>query len=168
MGPKRRRQVPAPVVPRGPNHQLNVLREALDAQIKAEATLETTQDAGIQEALENDISNRNSLIADTLCDFLYDPFNRQPLSNFSNAQKYALRRLRTAMVNELDQPSDKNKAVLRRANQQLLFVMRSKTKRKQNIQQWVPAKYLDPSTKSECTYLTVKLSQANSYVYRWP
>lgn len=63
MGPKRRKQATkaTAIVPRGPNHHLNALREHLEAQICAEATLAATNDPGVQDALMRDINNRTSV-----------------------------------------------------------------------------------------------------------
>ncbi len=141
MPPKRRRQATAAVVPRGPNHQLNILRDQLDAQVKAEANLEATGDASIQDALEKDINNRNTILANTLDEFLHDPFSHQAVSDFSNAEKHALRGLRAALVNELDQSCEANRTALKKANGSLVLLMRPNTTGKTGVKQWVPLGY---------------------------
>ncbi|EXJ57122.1 hypothetical protein A1O7_07466 [Cladophialophora yegresii CBS 114405] len=151
MPPKRRRQATVAAVPRGPNHQLNILRDHLDAQVKAEANLEATEDANLQDALEKDINNRNTVLANTIDDFLHDPFSRQPVSDFSNAEKYALRSLRNALVNELNQPCKANKTALMKANGSLVILLRPNATGKADMKQWVPPNYMSEDNSDNST-----------------
>jgi len=144
MPPKQHQHIAAPILPQGPtrNHQLNVLRDQLVAQMKAHDTLDTTQDPQLQVALEKDIATRKAAIANTLNDYLYDPFARQPVPDFSDDEVRVLRRLRAALISELEHPSESGKKELIQANKALVLYMRPKEiPAVWETKPWVPEKY---------------------------
>ena len=142
MSPRRRKRAATQAVRRGPNHQLNALREQLDAQLKTDAALEATEDPSIQEALETEINNRNRTVVETLDEFLHDPFSHQPLSDFNNAEKNELRSFRAALVAELQNPSPANKTALKVANESLLRLMGPDARTSaENTKECVPMEY---------------------------
>ncbi|ETN36978.1 uncharacterized protein HMPREF1541_07966 [Cyphellophora europaea CBS 101466] len=123
MPPHQSQQPAAPTVPQGPNHQLNVLRQLLDTQVKAEATLAGTDDRAPAAALKEDINRRKAPITEEFHDFLHDPFTNLPASDFTDPEKHALRRLRAAIVSVMEQSSESNKKELKAANMSLVRLM---------------------------------------------
>lgn len=107
-----RPSAPSVVKPQGPNHDLNVLENLIDSQQAEGKLLETTTDPVLIDRLKKSRASRKKEMASTLHDFLFDPFATYPRSNFTDAQKHALRKVYDAAGAEKESPSDENKKKL--------------------------------------------------------
>lgn len=148
--PKGARRKPKSAAPKkeGPNHQLNTLHDQLHAQMAAETTVSTTDDSVIEERTEQEIQTRSKKIAETLDEYLHDPFADKPVLDLNDEERWALRRLRTALMSESQEPSQTNKAELEAANVSLVVLMRPEAKTTMlGTVEWVPAKYTPSNVK---------------------
>ena len=138
MAPKQ----PAQLAPQSSNHQLISIKSLLEQQCRAAAAIQDTDNPTIKTGLKSDMLKRNSSIANELQDFLHDPFTHHPISDFTNDQKSALKRLRAAWVDVLNQPSETSNSELIKANVSLVLLLRPEAMDiNKGIETWAPEKY---------------------------